>query len=52
MLRPHPMPIQAGRRLRRQRQLVPRDVIAMRVRHEAPRLPAAHVDGQLGQRQK
>ena len=50
--RPHAMPIKTGRAGRCQRQFVPRDVIAMRMRHKAPRLAAAHVDRQLGVRQK
>ena len=52
MLRPEPMPIQARRAAGRQCQFVPGDVIGVRVRHKAPRLPPAHVDAQLGQRQK
>ena len=42
------MPIEAGRARRGQRQFVPGDVIGMRVRHEAPRLPTTDVDAQLG----
>ena len=52
MPRPHPMAIKAGRTGRGQRQLVPRDVIAVGVRDEAPRLAASDIDGQLGTCQK
>ena len=36
----------------RQRELVPRNVVCVRMRYEAPRLAAPHVDRQLGMRQK
>jgi hypothetical protein len=46
------MPVQASRPGCCQCQFVPRDVIAMGVRNEAPRLTTTHVDRQLGRRQK
>ena len=52
MLRPHAMPIQARSPSCRQCQFVPRDMIAVRVRNKASRLATAHVDRQLGRRQK
>ena len=48
MLRAETMAIEAGRATRGERQLVAGDVVGVRVRHKAPRLPAAHIDAQLG----
>jgi hypothetical protein len=52
MLRTHAMAVQTSRSGCRERQLVPRDVIAVRMGNEAPRLTAAHINRQLGRRQK
>jgi hypothetical protein len=46
------MAIKARRSARRQRQLVPGNVVCMGVRDEATRLPSANVDAQSRSRQK
>ena len=52
MPRTHPVAVKTRRAGGGQRQFVPRDVIAVRVGDEAPRLAASDVDGQLSTRQK
>jgi hypothetical protein len=46
------MLIQARRGRCRKGQLVPRNMIRMRVRHKAPRLPTPYIDPELRERQE
>ena len=52
VMRPQPVPIQTRRPRRRKRELMPSNVVRMRVRNKAPPLPPANVDAQLGRGDK